>query len=162
MSDPIETQIRWLGLCLRSESDRPHEWPYIAWAVRNRVLSKYRGKEAYQEVILDRKQFSYFNQFASLLLSEDPNALYAAAAKGYAGDATGWAEDNLSAAEDCARAILLAPRYTAPFDKDVRHYYSPVSMKPVGSAPPWAATARLLFTPSGVDPRRFVFGAGVA
>jgi hypothetical protein len=153
-----DDEPRWLGLCLRSESDQPHEWTAIGWTIRNRVLST-RYPNLYQAVVLSRKQFSYFNQFASLI--DHPDALYAAALKGYAGDSSGWPENDLAEAERCARALILAPRWQAPFGVEVMHYYSPVSMVPKGSAPPWAPAAKRLFTPSGVDPARFVFAAGV-
>jgi len=154
----VSSEARWLGLCLRSESDAPHEWWAIGWSIRNRVLSS-RYPDLYQAVILSRKQFSYFNQFASLL--GDPEALYAAAVKGYAGDSSGWHENDLAMAQECAAELIAAPRYHAPFGADVMHYWSPASMKPFGSAPPWATSAKRRFTPDRIDPLRFVFAAGV-
>lgn len=152
------SEAAWLGLCIRSESDQPHEWWPIGWTIRNRVLSS-RYPNTYEAVVLSRKQFSYFNAFATLL--GDRDALYAAAVKGYAGDAGGWSENDLKEAQLCALDVLQAKRWQAPFGQDVCHYFSPVSMKPSGSSPPWAPTAKRLFTPSGIDPRRFVFAEGV-
>lgn len=153
----IESEIKWLGLVIRSETDQPHEFWYIGWTVRNRVLSS-RYHNLYESVILSRKQFSYFNQFAGIERSED---VYRAALKGYAGDSTGWNENDLADAEECAREIISAPRWRAPFHIDVMHYYSPISMKPKGSKPTWLPSAKRIFTPSGVDHERFVFAAGV-
>lgn len=154
-----ESEIKWLGLVIRSESDQPHEWLYIGWTVRNRVLNK-RYPSLYESVILSRKQFSYFNQFESL--GTDRMRIYQAALKGYAGDSSGWDENDLADAEECAREVISSPRWKAPFGVDVMHYYSPISMVPKRSKPAWAPTAKRLFTPSGVDPARFVFAAGVS
>lgn len=152
------SDYKWLGLVIRSESDQPHEWSYIGWSIRNRVLSL-RYPNLYEAVILSRKQFSYFNQFE--YLGADRDRIYAAALKGYAGDSSGWPENDLVQAENCAKEVISSPRWKAPFHNDVMHYYSPISMKPVGSKPAWITSAKRLITPSGVDPTRFVFAAGV-
>lgn len=154
----IDSEIKWLGLVIRSESDQPHEWRSIGWSIRNRVLSN-RYPNLYESVILSRKQFSYFNQFENL--GADRLKIYEAALKGYAGDSSGWNENNLIQAETCAKEIISSPRYKAPFGIDVMHYWSPISMKPVGSKPTWAPSAKRLVYPSGIDPLRFVFAAGV-
>lgn len=153
----IDSEIKWLGLVIRSESDQPHEWWAIGWSVRNRVLSD-RYPDLYESVILSKKQFSYFNQFAHLPSRE---LIYQSALRGYAGDSSGWNENDLTDAEECANEIILSPRYKAPFGIDVMHYYSPVSMKPRGAKPAWLPSAKRLLTPSGIDPQRFVFAAGV-
>lgn len=155
---PLRSEADWLGLTIRSESDQPHEWWAIGWAIRNRVLSG-RYPNTYQAVVLSKKQFSYFDKYAALV--GDPQALYDAALKGYAGDASGWGENDLPQAINCAREILVCRRWSAPFGVDVMHYWSPVSMSPAGSRPPWAPSAKRLFTPAGIDPQRFVFAAGV-
>lgn len=154
----MPTEAQWLGLCIRSETDQPHEFQAIGWAIRNRVLSA-RYPNLYQAVVLSRKQFSYFNQFSALV--NDPDALYAAAVKGYAGDNRGWDENDLADAQECAEELIVTPRWRAPFGHLVTHYWSPVSMSPKGSAPPWAKSAKRTFTPSGIDPARFVFAEGV-
>src|SRR5688572_8574152 len=137
----INTEVKWLGLVIRSESDQPHEWQYIGWSIRNRVLSS-RYPNLYESVILSRKQFSYFNQFENL--GGDRVKIYDAALKGYAGDRSGWHENDLVHAEYCAKEIIESPRYKAPFGVDVMHYYSPISMKPVGNKPVWISSAKRL------------------
>lgn len=154
----MTTEANWLGLTIRSESDQPHEWWCVGWAIRNRVLSK-RYPNLYQAVVLSKKQFSYFNQFSDLL--SNPSSLYAQALMGYAGDGLGWSENNLIVAQLCAADIIAASRWHAPFGTDVMHYWSPVSMKG-GLRPPWANNAKRLFTPGNIDPARFVFAEGVA
>jgi len=152
------SEERWLGLVIRSETDQPHEWPFIAWTIRNRLLSGRYGN-SYEAVILSKKQFSHFNQFESLL--GDHTRLMEAALNTYAGDMNGWRENDYDDAVACGADVMGAPRWRAPFGVDVMHYYSPVSMKPPGNRPPWLRSARRTFTPEGVDPSRFVFAAGV-
>lgn len=152
------SEIKWLGLVIRSESDQPHEWWPIGWSIRNRVLSA-RYPNLYESVVLSKKQFSYFNQFEGLA---DDGKIYEAALKGYAGDNSGWNENDLIQAEECAKEIIASPRHKAPFGVDVMHYWSPISMKPLGSKPAWSPSAKRLVYPSGIDPLRFIFAAGVA
>jgi hypothetical protein len=153
------TEAQWLGLCLRSESDQPHEWWAVGWAIRNRVLSS-RYPDLFSAVILSRKQFSYFNSWTSSGLPVE--RIYEEALKGYAGDRSGWGENDLAEAQRCAAEVLAAPRWHAPFGTGFTHYWSPISMKPAGSMPSWAPSARRTFTPSGIDPLRFAFAEGVA
>ena len=158
MSNPdmFESEVKWLGLAIRSESDEPHEWVPVAWSIRNRVLSP-RYPNTYQGVILQRKQYSYFNKFYGMK-AED---IYNEAIKGYAGDNSGWGENDLKAAQQCARDIILSPRYKAPFGADVMHFYSPISMDTVSSKPSWMQLSTRIVHVSGIDPKRFVFAAGV-
>ena len=153
------TEVDWLALCLASETNQPHEAQYVAWAIRNRRDSKYRGAQTIVDVILDRKQFSYFNIWTSgthpVMTRTD---VFIDAMRGYAGKVL---TANRGVYDDCARAILEMPTWMAPFGPDVLHYWSPVSMKPKGSKPAWAGTGSRAFTPGCVDPRRFVFEAGV-
>jgi hypothetical protein len=142
---------RWLGLALRSESDFPHEWRYLAWAVRNRVEA--RGyPDTYAGVIRQARQFSYFNPTASL---SDDDA-YERALKGYAGDRVGWDQNDLEDAEACARIVMRAERFDAPVSHLTTHFWSPRSMTPSGRTPSWAAGMRT-FTPAAIDPERWVF-----
>src|SRR5690554_7236907 len=55
-----EDEMLWLARCIYSESDRPHEQELVAWVVRNRVETGYRGR-TYREVVLEDRQFSAFN-----------------------------------------------------------------------------------------------------
>ena len=56
----IDLETLWLARCIFSESKRPEEQELVAWVVRNRVETRYRGKRTYQDVILDPYQFSAF------------------------------------------------------------------------------------------------------
>lgn len=150
-------ETEWLALCVASETNQPHEWPYVAWAIRNRVEAK-KFPNTYEGVILQPWQFSYFNAWTTGKGKLSGSALVAAVKSGYAGRAYAARRKELEA---CAAAVMAAPPWQAPFGADVMHYYSPVSMNPAGSEPAWADEAKRLFTPPGVDPERFVFAAGV-
>jgi hypothetical protein len=147
---PLDAE--WLGLVARSESGQPHEWRFIMWAVRNRVEAR-RWSTTYAGVITQNKQFSYFNDYQHL---EDEDAIFAAAVDGYAGDSSG--DNCLDNAVECARSVIAAPRWSAPFSPKVDHFWSPISMRPVGSEPKWASAMYKIFTPCGIDSWRFRFG----
>lgn len=145
----------WVGLCLVTESNLMHEWGYIAWVIRNRVDSG-RFKHSYEQVILQPWQFSAFNKWTTMKDKADPMTVFRLMSRGYY-----WSE-RLFHAVDVAREVIHADRdMEAPFSINVCHYWSPVSMRPPGSAPKWKDDAKRLFTPEGVDPNRFVFAEGV-
>lgn len=141
----------WVGLCCITESNQPHEWPYIAWVIRNRLDSgKY--KHSYEQVVLQSYQFSAFNKWIG---QPDPLVVFRMVARGYH-----WIE-YLFHACDAAKMVIEAPRSSEPFPITVRHYYSPRSMRPLGSKPAWEKEASRLFTPEGVSPERFIFADNV-
>ena len=142
----------WAGLCARSESDQPHEWPYLVWVIRNRVEARAWPGNV-RGVVTQPWQFSYFNKWRSSL---DYDRIWHEATAGYAGDSTGWADNDLDRAVACAADVLERPRWQAPFSHRVYHFWSPVSMDPQGSDPSWAERLRV-FEVSGVDPWRFKF-----
>lgn len=150
------TDAQWLGLLIRSESDQPHEWLPIGWVVRNRAESS-SYPDTYVEVIRQRVQFSHFNGS----FGESDDAAYRITRNSYAGDSSGWPENNLDRAEACAAAVLAAPRWQCPFGHRVLHYYSPVSMIPAGRVPGWNWSILRPFTISGIDPQRFIFAESV-
>lgn len=136
-------EVLWLGRCIYSESDRPHEQRLVAWVVRNRVETRYRGG-TYREVVLETKQFSAFNSHTprrAHILSLDldsPNKAWRTAL-------------------DIALDVYQADGSKRPFSVATRHFYSPVSM--VGrSKPTWAEGVTALSSRAlGVDPHRFQF-----
>lgn len=156
MSNPTETD--WMALAMASESNEHHEWPYIGWVIRNRKTRRFRGAERFVDVILARKQFSYFDKWTAIDQPLLHAQIWEHSMEGYAGRIY---LDNRHEITLCASSVINAMAWQAPFGVDVLHYYSPVSMKPKGSKPAWEPTAKRLFTPSGVDPNRFVFAAGV-
>ena len=141
---PLERdEVLWLARCIYSESDRAHEQRLVAWVVRNRVETEYRGN-TYREVVLEPKQFSAFNTPTprrERILKLD-----------IASKSATWRR-----ALGIALDVFEAPAVTRPFSIQTRHFYSPISM--VGrSEPAWAENATPLDnTALEVDPQRFLF-----
>jgi hypothetical protein len=154
------TGLDWLALCLCTESNRPEEWPAIAQVVENRRRTG-RWGDTYKSVVLARMQFSAFNKYTAPGARYHEETIFNAVVVGVGYvvllmRAAGYVAENepgggLSTMQDWADEV----------SRETLHYYSPVSMKPPGSKPPWAAQAKRLYTPPGLDPERFVFAEGV-
>ena len=52
----------WLARCIYSETGRRREQELVAWVVRNRAETRYRGESDYSRVVMDPYQFSAFNR----------------------------------------------------------------------------------------------------
>ena len=135
--------VLWLARCIYSETKQPHEQELVAWVVRNRVETAYRGNDTYREVVLDPWQFSAFNS-NSPKRSHYTSLTPASRAAGF--------RTALSIAERVANAPVAA----RPFTQETRHFYSERSMAG-GRAPNWASSQRPVPLKSKVDPRRFRF-----
>uniref|UniRef100_A0A7V2F767 Cell wall hydrolase SleB domain-containing protein n=1 Tax=Rhodothermus marinus TaxID=29549 RepID=A0A7V2F767_RHOMR len=139
-----QDEVLWLARCIYSETDRPEEQRLVAWVVRNRVETRYRG-DTYREVVLEPLQFSAFNRPSprrDFILSLTPQAT-----------APGWQQ-----ALRIALEVYQAPASARPFPITVRHFYSPISMSTT-DPPPWAQ-AGVPFEGAAVaaiDPQRFRF-----
>lgn len=141
----IDPETLWLARCMYSESDLPHEQELVAWVVRNRVATGYRGRRTYRDVVLDPAQFSAFNW-------DSGRRTYYASLMPWSA-APGWRRTLAIAA-----FVRLAPWSRRPFPVGVRHFYSPVSM--VGRSMPAWAIGRRAVQPDRlypVDPYRFRF-----
>lgn len=136
-------EVVWLARCIYSESDRADEQELVAWVVRNRVETQYRGR-TYREVVLEAKQFSAFNEPSKRrehILSLDENS-----------SLRPWRQ-----ALGIALNVYQASNVERPFSQTVRHFYSPVSMVG-GRTPHWSDSGRPLSSSRlGVDRRRFIF-----
>ncbi len=147
--DAVSDDVLWLARCIYSETKRADEQELVAWVIRNRVETGYRGEREYQDVVLDPYQFSAFNPgnpkrrlYTSLAPSADSPAFVRAL--------------------EVAHAVYYAPASARPFPERTRHFYSERSM--VGAkAPNWSA-GHVPVRPTGfrVDPKRFRFYSGVA
>jgi hypothetical protein len=142
-----QDEVLWLARCVYSESDRAHEQRLVAWVVRNRVETQYRG-ESYREVVLEPRQFSAFNAPSlrrNHILSLDAYSV-----------STSWRQ-----ALAIALDVYLAPEAERPFSVTTRHFYSPISMEG-GRTPHWALDATPLSAARlGIDPYRFKFFADI-
>lgn len=143
-----KSEILWLARVIYSETKRPHEQELVAWVVRNRVETGYRGKNTYRDVVLDRYQFSAFNpntRTRSHYTSLDWN----------------------STAPGFPRAIAIAAtvattnREACPFSETTRHFFSRRSMRG-GATPAWAMNMRPVTLDRHVEPDRFQFYANVS
>jgi hypothetical protein len=145
-------------------TNSPEEQEYVLWVIRNRVESGRFGK-GYQGVVLRPSQFSAFNAWTDPAAKHpDPEKVFALISKQEGHVA-------LLSTVYLAEKVLRMPRHPERQEESlapdnglppaVMHYYSPVSMKPPGSRPPWASSAKRLFAPPGIDPERFVFAEGV-
>jgi hypothetical protein len=140
--------ILWLARCVFSESSEPHEQELVAWVVRNRVETHYRGQKSYRKVVLDPFQFSAFN----------PDALnrsfYMSLDESYR--APGWRQ-----ALRVSRTVLLADTTDRPFPVTTRHFYSEQSLADAVQ-PQWSVEQTpISLADQTVDERRFRFFDGV-
>lgn len=147
-SEEEREDVLWLARCIYSETKQPAEQELVAWVVRNRVETRYRGASSYREAVLDPWQFSAFNagnpkRRHYMSLTEDSRA-------------RGW-QTALLIAHD----VLRAPAYERPFSKKTRHFYSERSMQGRLS-PDWATGRRPVSLDRPVDPRRFRFYANIS
>jgi hypothetical protein len=146
-SEAIKEDVLWLARVIYSETKRPDEQELVAWVVRNRVETDYRGRSTYKDVVLDPWQFSAFNRNAPKrrhYVSLQPESR-----------ARGW-----QTAMMIAHDVLNAPAYERPFSVKTRHFYSEISM--VGRrAPAWARGKRPVSLDRNIDPRRFRFYAEI-
>jgi hypothetical protein len=146
--EALKDDVLWLARVIYSETKRPDEQELVAWVVRNRVETEYRGASTYKGVVLDPWQFSAFNQNGPkrghyMGLDESSKA-------------RGWAT-----AVHIAHGVVMAPAYERPFEKATRHFYSEQSM--VGrSHPEWATGQRPVALDREIDPRRFRFYSAIS
>jgi hypothetical protein len=136
----------WLARAVYSETKRPHEQELVAWVVRNRVDTDYRGNSTYREAVLDPYQFSAFNPGSakrSLLMSLGPDT-----------PLPRWQQ-----ALWVAQYVRHADPVYRPFSVETRHFYSERSMDG-RRAPYWAENSGVV-SPAAqqytVDEERFRF-----
>lgn len=146
----IDTETLWLARAIYSETKRATEMELVAWVIRNRVETSYRGHETYREVVLDPFQFSAFNP-------DNGNRWYYANLKPQT-DIGSWQR----ALTIAYRVRLAEPEYR-PFSIKTRHFYSERSM--LGRPHPnWAAGKRPVVPErrAPIDERRFRFFENVS
>lgn len=141
------TEILWLARAVYSETNKSAqgEMVKVACVIRNRVTTNYRGVETYQEAVLDKNQFSGFNQ-------TDQN-YKRNISMDYSDTGTAW-KDALRVAELVYRDGDLA----CDFAETVRHFYSPIS---VTKTPLWAQGMEPVLTIKDKTGTRFAFYSNV-
>lgn len=146
----VDEETLWLARCIFSETKRPHEQELVAWVVRNRVETQYRGKSSYRDVVLDPMQFSAFNPGSrkrQYYTSLTPMSRV-----------SGW-QTALRIAHDVRWSDAESWR---PFSHRTRHFYSEQSM--IGQRyPDWASGYKPVSPEREyvVEARRFRFYEGV-
>ncbi len=145
----IDSETLWLARVIYSETKRPEEMELVAWVVRNRVETDYRGKSSYKDAVLDPFQFSAFN--GGRKRAHYSGLSHQSSAPGF------------STAIGIAYSVRHADPSYRPFSRKTRHFYSERSMIGV-KHPRWAAGGRKV-TPQRafqLDELRFRFFEGVA
>lgn len=138
-----ETEILWLARILYSESKRAHEQKLIAWVVRNRVETNFRGGDTYEEIALQDNQFSGLHSYDARY---EHNI-----SRQYASEGQAWKN-----ALAIAKEVYHAPGSSRPFRQTTRHFYSPQA---VTNHPNWIAGKRAVHTITDPHTRqvRFAF-----
>jgi len=112
----VDESTLWLARAIYSETKLLHEQELVAWVIRNRVETGYRGQTAYKDVVLDPYQFSAFNPDASkrsFHLSLTPEV-----------ELPAWQQ-----ALWIAHYVRHADPVYRPFSQETRHFYSQRSMR---------------------------------
>jgi len=148
--EEVDAETLWLARVIYSESKYPEEQELVAWVVRNRVETRYRGRTTYRDVVLDPFQFSAFN-------IDNPKRDHYISLSPWS-RARGWQR-----ALSIAHHVRRADSTMRPFSVETRHFYSEISM--VGREyPTWAVglepvTPERRYRP---DARRFRFYEGIS
>ncbi len=144
LPDEIDEDVLWVARAIYSETKRPEEMELVAWVIRNRVETCYRGKCTYKDVVLDPYQFSAFNPGSPLrryYMSLTPKS-----------KAPGW-----ETALKIAYYVVHADSTQRPFSIRTRHFYSERSMR-WRMRPRWAAEGReVALRDRVIDKARFRF-----
>ena len=145
----IDEETLWLARCIFSETKDPREMTLVAWVVRNRVETGYRGRSSYRSVVLDPYQFSAFNPTSS--------ARYFYANLKAGSKVYGW-----DTALRIAYQVRTAQASGRPFSERTRHFYSERSM--VGrTMPEWAGGMEpVALAEQNIDEKRFRFYEGIS
>lgn len=146
----VDKATLWLARCIYSETKQPLEQELVAWVVRNRVETGYRGQTTYRGVVLDPYQFSAFNRGSAMrgfYMSLDARTRLA-----------GWQN-----ALRIAHFVRHADAQLRPFSIRTRHFFSERSM-PDERHPNWAEPRRVvtLSPEHPVEARRFRFYAEIS
>lgn len=148
-TEQVTNDVLWLARAIYSETKRPYEQELVAWTIRNRVETSYRGKSTYERVVLDPWQYSAFNR-------NSPKRHH------YTALAPTSTAKGFQTALRVAHDVYYADASKRPFVKTTRHFYSERSMVG-GRTPAWAVGKRpVKLVNHNIDPRRFRFYAAIA
>lgn len=147
--ETINNNVLWLARCIYSETKRAEEQALVAWVVRNRVETRYRGESSFRGVVLDPYQFSAFNRGSRKRRFYRSLSPYS--------DARGWLRTM-----KVAHNVYYSDESERPFAITTRHFYSERSMRG-RRAPRWTRGQRpVRLTNQRIDARRFRFYSGIS
>lgn len=116
----------WLALCLITEDNEPHAWPYLAEVINNRTLSP-RYPDNWRGVVLQPHQFSRFND-----LSEDLRE------RGTLPDVVHALKIDMSQFAHARKSVEYFLQRPHPlFSRRVLFFYAPGSMTNEAKVPKW-------------------------
>ncbi len=147
--DQVDEETLWLARCIFSETKQPVEQELVAWVLRNRVETSYRGASTYQEAVTQPYQFSAFNPESRVR-------------RFYAGLTATSTVPGFQRALAIAYAVRHADAARRPFVETTRHFFSEQSMAG-GRFPAWSKDHQPV-APKRLDeisPERFRFYADV-
>jgi hypothetical protein len=146
----VDSETVWLARAVFSETKRPEEQILVAWVIRNRVETTFRGKNTYRDVVLDPYQFSAFMTNSA---DRDYYLSLDAASKDAGWQRTLYIAYNIRHLNDDYR----------PFSERTRHFYSERSMKD-NERPTWVEGRNPLdIAPIlDIDQTRFRFYEGIS
>ena len=146
----IDTETLWLARVIYSESKRIEEQELVAWVVRNRAETAYRGQRTYEGVALDPYQFSAFNRSSRKYRYYTSLDVHS--------QARGW-QKTLA----LAYYVRYADASLRPFPIKTRHFYSEQSLPENAIHPEWTEGLEPVTPrrPLQLEARRFRFYTGV-
>ena len=147
----IDSETLWLARLMYSESKRAHEQELVAWVVRNRSETGYRGCHTIEAVARDPYQFS--------ALIEGKSSRHHYTGLDTQSHAPGWQR-----ALALAYYVRHADASLRPFPLDTRHFFSEQSLAVPTRLPEWTKEGKTITParPVMLEPRRFRFYAGVS
>jgi hypothetical protein len=147
--EQIDPETLWLARAIYSETKRADEQVLVAWVIRNRVETGYRGKSSYTEVVLDPYQFSAFRSGTA------QRSFYSGLNEH--SDLPGW-----NTALRIAYEVRRVHEDYRPFSELTRHFYSERSLMSQ-STPAWAnGQIPVALDGHKIDENRFKFFEGIS
>ena len=146
----IDSETLWLARVMFSETKRPEEQELVAWTVRNRVETRYRGSYTYEAAAQAPFQFTALSPGSWTLpyflgLTTDS-------------EVPGW-QRTLA----LAYYVRHADASLRPFPVTTRHFFSERSLARPDSLPEWSIGQPIVIPqrPIQLDHERFRFYAGI-
>ncbi len=145
----VDEETLWMARCIYSETKEPVEQELVAWVLRNRIETGFRGATTYKEAVLQPYQFSAFNPESRVR-------------RFYTGLDVNSNSRGFQRALAIAHHVRFADASRRPFPETTRHFFSQQSM--AGQRFPAWSKGHEPVAPNRmdeIDPARFRFYANV-